>query len=268
MKKLLLPTDFSANAEQALAYGIEIANRFGSTLTLLHIYQVFSTSGSFPSVDNYMKEDAYRRLLPLLQKAEGQLKAGVRADSRVERGETAPLIAEVADKGDYDLILMGTQGASGLREIFLGSNTASVMKRSTVPVLAIPRTGDYRPFRNIVLAMDEGDISHAGVLLPLVRLAQRFGAHLRVYHQDSGENGKGLDSSIGLYLDGVEHSYHYELDKDNIVQSINAFVADSDADLLCMIRRRRGFLERIFHESATAREVFHSPVPVLVLHDV
>ncbi len=268
MKKLLLPTDFSANAEEALAYGIEIANRFGSALTLLHLYQVFSTSGTFLPVENYMKKDVSRRLLPLLRRAEARLIAGARVDSRIARGETAPLIAEMAEKSEYDLIIMGTQGASGLQEIFLGSTTANVMKRTSVPVLAIPGGSAFRPFRNIVLAMDQGSISHAGILRPMVQLARRFQARVRVYHQDDGQHDAGIESTVEIFLDGLEHSYHYERDRDRINQRINDFVADSGADLLCMIRRRRGFLESIFHASATTREVFQSPVPLLILHDI
>ncbi len=268
MKKLLLPTDFSANADEALDYGIEIANRFGSLLTLLHVYQVLSTSGTFLPVENYMKEDVSRRLLPLLRQAEEKLNAGARVDSRIGRGETAPLIAEMAEKGEYDLVIMGTQGASGLQEIFLGSTSASVMKRTNVPVLAIPGGIAFRPFRNIVLAMDEGGISHAGILKPMVQLARRFQAHVRVYHREDGREGAGIDPSVDLFLDGLQHSFHYELDRDRVNQSINNFVADSGADLLCMVRRRRGFLESIFHASATTREIFQSPVPLLIVHDV
>jgi len=65
----------------------------------------------------------------------------------------------------------------------------------------------------------------------------------------------------------VEHSFHYELDRDEVNESINSFVKDSAADLLCMLRRPRGFMEEVFHVSATTKEVFDSPVPLLVLKD-
>lgn len=267
MKKLLVPTDFSSHADAALDYAIEIANRFGSALTLLHLYQVFSTSGTFLSVENYMKEDLSRRLLHLLRAAEARLQRGARIDSRIGRGETAPLIAETAEAGDYDLIIMGTQGASGLQDIFLGSTTASVLRRTNTPVLAIPRAASYHPLRRIVLALDEAGPANAAVLQPLLQLAGRFGAHLHVYHKDQGKADDGIDPAIEQFLGAIEHSYHYELDQDRLSQSINDFVADVDADLLCMIRRPRGFLDTIFRASATTREVFHTAVPLLVLHD-
>lgn len=267
MKKILFPTDFSERAEEALAYALGLAEAFKSDLTLLHVYRVYSTSGMFVSVESYMKEDAAERMLEHLSQAGGKLLNGVRVDSKILRGEVVKMVQEVGEKGHYDLIVMGTKGASGLQEIFTGSTTNGVMKRTCCPVLAIPAGQVYKPPKNIVLAIDEHPISHAGVVMPLLDIARRFKSEIQVFHKDTGQPDAGIDPSIEIFLDTVDHSYHYELDTDHLNKSINDFVAETKADMLCMIRRQRNFVDRLFHVSSTTREVFDSPVPLLILHD-
>lgn len=267
MKKILVPTDFSRNAENALAYAVEVAGKFGSRITLLHTYKVYSSAGMFLSVESYMEKDAAEKMRSIISRIQPLLANGASIESRIIRGDATPSISDVAEKGSYDLIIMGTQGASGLKEIFTGSITNGVMKSTLAPVLAIPNGYSYQPISSIVFAVDEEGISHPGVTAPLVKIARAFNARVHVFHQDLGSRDDGIDPSVDIFLDGVGHSFHYELDEQNINESINNFVTDYQAGLLCMVRRRRGFLEEVFHVSATTREVFNSPVPLLILHD-
>jgi len=268
MKNFLVPTDFSDNSANALNYAVELANRFRGRITLAHLYKVYSSTGMFVSVESYMKEDAAEQMQELMEKVKPSLAPGVSIESKVIRGEAVSIITDMAMKLGVDLIVMGTQGASGTQEVFFGSTTNGVMKHTTTPVLAIPSGADFHPVRNIVLAIDEGCVSNPGVLAPLVQIARSFHSTIRVYHKDSGNTDQGIDPSIDIFLNGVSHSFHYELDAENINTSIKAFVKDYSGDLLCMIRRRRGFLKDLFHVSATSREVFNCSLPLLVLHDV
>lgn len=268
MNKLLVPTDFSENARNALAYVIDIANLFGAEITLLHTYRVYSTTGMFISVESYLKEDAAREMLQLVRYIERQLENGASIETRIIRGDAVPIITKLAEKEAFDLIIMGTQGASGLKEIFLGSVTNGVSQQTQTPLLAIPSNFSHRPIEKIVWAIDEQGVSYAKVVAPLIKLAKKMDARLAVYHKDTGLADHGIDPTVEIFLEGIDYSFHYELDTDNINESINAFVADYRADLLCMIKRERGFLERIFHSSHTTKEVFDSPVPLLLLHDL
>lgn len=268
MKKILVPTDFSEHANKALAFAIDVANQFGSQITLLHTYKVYSSTGSFVSVGSYMEEDAAEQMLKLVTSYEPKLKGGSKLQSKIVRTDsTVQFIAKLADQSAFDLIVMGTQGASGLKEIFIGSVTNGVIRNTQTPILAIPHDYDYRPVKTIIFAVDEEGISSPKVTSPLVKLANGYDAKVRIYHLDTGEESNGIDPTIDMFLEGVEHSFHYELEGDNIVDSINQFVEDYQAELLCLVRRKRGFLEDVFHISITSREAFHSDVPLLVLHD-
>ncbi len=267
MKKILVPTDFSENAENALTYAVAIANHFGGTITLLHTYKVYSSAGMFLSVESYMEKEAAKNMLQIVNRIEPRLERGAAIESRIIRGDAVPVISDMADKSGYGLIIMGTQGSSALKEIFTGSTTNGVMRSTDTAVLAIPNGYDFKPIKNIVFAVDEEGISHAGITVPLAKIAKSFGAMVHVFHQDVGTEDDGIDPSIDIFLNGVEHSFHYELDEQAVNESINNFVAEYDAGLLCMVRRKRGFLEEAFHVSNTTKEVFNSPVPLLILHD-
>jgi len=265
MKKLLVPTDFSENARNALAYAIEIANLFGSHIQLLHTYKLPRKSGMFISVDRYMMEEIRPDMDKWEKWTREQLRNGASVDSSILRDHTVLAIARMAEEDEIDLIVMGTQGASGLKEVFMGSNTGAVLQQAGLPLLAIPSDFTFRPVQIIVLAVDDLDISSHQIVAPLTQLARSFDAKVMVYHLEKELEEAGVDPSVDIFLDGVEHSFHYELERKELNQSINAFVLENKADMLCMIRRPRGFFERFFRTSVTRKKVFSSPVPLLAL---
>ena len=131
----------------------------------------------------------------------------------------------------------------------------------------IPEAFTFRPLKNTIFAIDQDEISGREVVEPLIKIARTCNAKINVFHQDTGGLDTGIKAQIRQLLDPLEATYHFSLDEQHINESIKSFVAEMDADLLCMIRRKRSFLERIFHQSVTKEEVFHSQIPLLVLHD-
>jgi nucleotide-binding universal stress UspA family protein len=267
MKKLLIPTDFSDNAATALDFAIDLANRYSSSITVIHSYHLASTATVMVSVEEMMREDAEAEMAVLLDQIRPRLQNGATVEGKVVRGDAVGCISRTASAGDYDLIIMSTQGATGLKEVFSGSTANGVIKHAETPVLAIPSGFQFQALDSIIFAVDEGGLSSPAPMAALLAIAKAYQAKVRVYHKDTGEDDKGIDPTIDMFLESVEHSFHYELDTDKIHDSLSDFAEDYKADLLCMIRRKRSFLERVFHSSATTREVFQIRIPMLVLHD-
>ena len=267
MKKILVPTDFSKNAQNALQFALAFANEYGSEITLIHTFKLYSSTGMFVSVEAYMEDDARKDLVKTIKESRANLKNGASIKHKLYRGDAAPVIAAIADKEDFDLIIMGTQGASGLKEIFTGSTTNAVIQASSTPLLMIPEKFDFRLPKTAVFAVDQEEITNEKVLRPLLKIAEAFQTKIEVFHQDAGDTDVGLTGKIRQYLDPVEASYHFRLDKQNITASIAEFSDEVQADLLCMVRRKRSFLEKIFHQSVTKEEIFHAKIPLLLLHD-
>ncbi len=267
MKRILVPTDFSENALQALDYASKIANRFGGHITLLSTFETPRPTGSLRSMRNIIYKDREEQMTALVSTAHEKLVKGTTIEGRVVEGRTIDLIVKAAKYYNADLIVMGTKGASGLKEIFMGSKTSGVIQKTEIPVLAVPANCNYRPFGNIVLAIDALKFSNEKVLTPLLAIAERYKAEIKVFHLERALVPAGFDAKVLSFLEGVPYDFTQSTEYDNINESINDFVKASNADMLCMIRRARGKLQELFHSSVTRKEVFNSPVPLLVLQD-
>ncbi len=265
MKKILFPTDFSENANRAFRFAIELANLFGSQILVFHSIKIIRKTGVMVTMQDVLVKDAEKDMDKILQENEKYLKNGASLTARIAEGDTGASIISAAKDWEADLIVMGTQGASGLKEIFLGSNANEVIKTSSVPVLVVPAEIAFQPVEKIVLSLDAREIGSEAILNVLREMAKAFGAKIMIYHLEAGEEDLGIDPAISSYLKGIEHSYHYELTSYALNETINEFVRDYEADMLCMIRRKRSFIEQLFHRSTTSKEVFHSAVPILIL---
>jgi nucleotide-binding universal stress UspA family protein len=266
MKNIVVPTDFSDNADNALRYAINLAVHFGSKIHLINTYEVRSQAGSLVSIRDILRKDAEEELAQVVKKYNDRFVEGSSLEAKALEGYTSDTVTKYAKKYGADLIVMGTQGASALKGTFLGSNTAAVIKNSEVPILAIPAGYSYRAIKDIVFAVDDKVITSDEVVRPLIALAKEYKAHVSVLHVEKELAATGIDEGIDLYLNSISHSFN-TVYNDNVKESIDRFVDKIDADLLCMVHRKRGFFGRLFHRSNVSKESFDSPAPLLVLCD-
>ncbi len=265
MKKILVPTDFSPNAENALTFAINIANKLDGEVQLLHTYQAAKRALVLLDIESMMKEEAEEKMERMIKKFSPQMKEPDRLTGKVMLGGAVQMTRRWEEKKACDLVVMGTKGATDAIEVFVGSVTGAVLKHSTKPVLAIPSGMTFESFDKIVLAVDNQPLPPASAFEVLKKMALSFEAHIHVFHLKT-EEGKGIDKRIKDYLEGVKLSYHEVVnEKGEVYATINEFVQSNNADLLCMVRRKRGFLESLFKGSSTMKQVYNSPIPLLVL---
>ena len=138
-KHIVLATDFSEAAGQALDYAIQLSQKLGARLTVLHFYEIPAAAYSaetYISPDTFkMLEDAARaQLAGLMKKIQARLP---QADSVLKLGPPAELIAAEAQRLGADMIVMGTHGRRGLSHVFLGSVAEKTLRNARVPVLVL-----------------------------------------------------------------------------------------------------------------------------------
>lgn len=159
MKKILVPTDFSDQAGRALKTAANIAKKTGSELILLHIIDLpqEAMDAVQPGFDVpeiiFFKNSAEARLSQTSLSPELN---GLSVSQILRLGRTFDLVNEVAISNDVDLIVMGSHGASGFKEVFIGSNTEKVVRTSEIPVLVIKNEETHTFFENVVFAIDLG----------------------------------------------------------------------------------------------------------------
>ncbi len=270
MHCILFPTDFSQNTNTALDYAIDLANQFSCKLILLNTYKLSHRGGMFIGAEKEMRKESREQMATLVKKVKKKLEDEATLEGKVVKGEAISTIIQAAKKLEVSMIVMGTQGANGLKEVFIGSTTNGVMKGAKIPVLVVPSEFEYRPLKSIALSIDEKIISSKISLESLRMIIYRYDAKVCSFHISSSKKDKTneMEDELSSILEGINFSFSkIDAGEVGINQKIEAFVVNEKADMLCMIKRDRGFWGNLFHSSVTTKEVFHSSVPLLVLHD-
>lgn len=270
MHSILVPTDFSANTLTALNYAIDLANQFACKLILLNTYKLSHRAGMYIGVERIMKQESKEQMTKLLEEIRPKMHSKASVEGKVAKGEAVQTIIQAAKKLDVSMIVMGTQGASGLKEVFIGSTTNGVMKGTNCPVLVVPSDFEYRPLKTIALSIDEKLIDNKTSLEALRMIIYRYDAKVCSFHiaEQKEQVIPKMKEDLSKLLSGIKFSFSgIQADESGINTSIQHFVKENQADMLCMIKRNRGFWGNLLHNSVTTKEVFHSTVPILVLHD-
>lgn len=162
MKKILVPTDFSKEATYALDLATELALKSKAELHLLHVMEV--PYGSYSAMGEFMPTSSFENVfqLQLIKRTKSQLEGlvdelvekGITAISHFVFGNTFSHIHKTITTLQMDLVVMGSKGASGLSEIFIGSNTEKVIRHAHSPVLTVKGPTKLEDLKTMVYATD------------------------------------------------------------------------------------------------------------------
>ncbi len=266
MKKILVPTDFSPVADNAILYAIEIAAKFKSELYFYHVYSLdrFNYDLNFSKHEQpFTKKMEQKMNHTAMRFKDKTTQYEIAVQTHVELGDIFSLFSKTVEKHAIDLIIMGSQGATGLKKVIFGSAAAMALDMAEVPVLVVPPKHSFCPLEHIILATDHNGIGQ-NVVTPLQKLASRFGAKVTVLNVKTGPP-ENIRQKSSLSFAGVETTYCEVPMTKSINESINEFIRKEGCDLLCMVRREKGFFESIFKKSITKAQVFNSKVPLLVV---
>lgn len=279
MKNILLPTDFSQNAENALSFAVEIARLVKGNLILFHSYSVQLIDPNMPAeiyLSAYQEEEkAAKESLEGLKKRiinSNKDEAGnelFSTEAVVSQGLVVDETLSMIKDFKIDLVIMGTHGASGITELILGSNTASVIENSPVPVLAIPHNTGYREIKNIVYAYDDIK-SGLPSFQKLLTFASICDADITLLHII--EKGKDTEELNKREFDKIKSATSYDkislklVHEENVLEGINEYVNSNDVDVLAMTIKKRTLFDRIFNKSLTKKMAYHTRIPLLALH--
>ncbi len=273
MKTILVPTDFSKCANNAMVYALEVAQRLNARVVALYV--VFPNEG----VDNSMY-DAFMIDDYLLQRKKAMkvwlrkfLKDGragsvqVETDCRV--GFPVSTIVHAADELDADMIIMGTTGAAGLKGVLLGSTAGGVLTGSSHPVLVIPKGAAFREYARFVFATDFKMKADERSMSALRGLLSTEKAGLEVIHviekQGAAKPGRDLEMAFTRKLDNIPHIFHYIHDS-NVPRAVGLFLESVNATGLITVAHEHTLLHKLFFKSVSRALAHHTTVPMLVLH--
>jgi len=262
--KILIPTDFSANALLAIDFAILTFGKTESEYLLLNLYhEPHAAATSMISLVDIAMQDSKQ----LLAEEETRIRSANGKDIKLEilseYGEGGKKIASIGAKFKCDLIVMSTKGASGLKEILIGSVAADTIHASKIPVLMIPEDSKSSEFKTWIVAIDE--IKNTEILSPVRNIANHFKAELsflKIVKAIPGiSNGHNHRPSFLNQADGYD-----EYSAEDPIDGINEYLIKNKADLLVMFPGTHGFIDRLFKRSNTGKMAMHTNVPMLTVH--
>ncbi|MBQ0736177.1 universal stress protein [Aquimarina celericrescens] len=275
-KKVLISTDFSKNAQNAINYAINLYKQDSCEFYILNTYTIEAFTMELDAI-RHIEESKQKSITGLANILDG-LSASNDAPNHQyhmisERGPLIETMKEIIDKRDIDIVIMGTKGATDSRTQIYGSQTVLAMERiRNCPVLAIPAKAIFKKIKEIVFP--------TGYITPykrrefqyLIDIAKNTGAAIRILH--ILEKDKQLDADqrnnqrlLKEYFEGLEYSFH--IVEDTKVQSaLNSFIENRNIDLVAFINKKHNFFSWILSIPMVKNLTHHSTIPVLALHDL
>lgn len=277
MKTILVPTDFSANANNALEYAAEIAHLNEAVLVLLHVYTpAVSKSNIISAFITDEVEDAKKEILEKLNVVRKTLEleyAGITCHTQVAIGETVTEIIAVSNQLPADLIIMGTLGASNLTRSLFGSNTASVVESSSCPVMCIPAGYTFQVPKRILFATNFSYDDVEGVSR-LATLANVFKSEIMIGHVDtSPEEDETEETSMQKFIDEVKLASGYSdithriVNDHNVSMGLDLIIQESAVDMVALSTHKRNFFEKFYNPSLTKKISLYSDIPIVVFQN-
>jgi nucleotide-binding universal stress UspA family protein len=274
-KNILLPTDFSDNAWCAAVYALKLYEREECNFYFLHSTKMKASAMSNLSnkLLKIMADQAKEELLELKNMATtANANANHQFDIILSVDAMDDAIERAVNKHNIDLIVMGTKGATGAKEIFLGSNTVKIIKQiKSCPILLIPHEYDFEEPKQIAFPTDFNRF-YGEELLPLKRLADLYNSKIRVVHINEEDNLSHIQdynlAMLKTYLENYPHTFHWMPDYTKKANAIIDFIEELNINILVMINYKHSFIESIINEPVIKKIGFHAPVPFFVIPSV
>lgn len=270
MKKILVPTDFSHHANNALKAAASIAKKCNAEILLLHILDLpqqgsdsVNVGAEIPEV-MFFKNAAENRLREI---ASAPILNGLAISTVLKLDRTALGVTKVAETNNADLIVMGSHGASGFKELFIGSNTEKVVRTSPVPVLVIKEEIEDFSIKDFVFASDFSE----GMKTPFLKVkefSKIFGSQLHLLMVNTPNSFKPThvaEEILDNFLSDIsDKEYDLSIYNDlTIEKGILNYSEKINADLIGISTHGRRGLAHFFNGSISEDLVNHSPKSVM-----
>jgi len=269
MKRILVPTDFSKQAENALHVAAQMAAKYDGEIYLLHSMEIplhlsnSGESGSLPEAIYFIKLAKKRfadfRKLPFLQ--------NISIHETIGHGEIYDDINEVVDKNNIGLVIMGSHGSSGFREMFIGSNTEKVVRTASIPVLVIKNHHEHLEINDFVFATDFSEECRKP-FMQAQKFAKSIGAKMHLLRVNTPSGFKTTSEAREImkhFVRGTDaENYTMNIYNDTSVEKgILNFTKETGAQLIGMSTHGRKGLSHFFNGSISEDMVNHANMPVI-----
>jgi nucleotide-binding universal stress UspA family protein len=258
MKKILVPTDFSENSKCAFNYAIELAKHLKAEITVVHIYHPsINNMNEFMIITDNELEAISRKLLDEFvkdnkSKSQKEVTVANRIEQKLEIGFVTEKLINMSKSGEYDMIIMGATGSTGLLEMVFGKVS-------------------LEPIREIMYAI-EYELVNESCLVELEILSKNLEANVHLVHVYEGINKKstGLKSSLieKIFQQKVPNlKFTMEaISSDSVVHGLEEYARMKEMDWMVLVKSQRKLWQQLLHSSKTNKIILDPQIPLMVMH--
>ncbi len=274
MEAILIPTDFSDAANNAVEYGVELAKYFTARIILVNAYPAPAMEyemGLSLQIADSMRQGSEEGLAKLKRGICDRHKRNFDIECISQMGTPYSVISEVANQCDVEMIVMGIVGESGkLKEHLIGSNAVRVARHLEVPTIIVPEKVKYHRIKKMAFACDL-DKTDEGTLVYIVKyFAHVFDAELEVINIQKPNEELSLDKAessllVETKLKTIKHQNIFTTDE-NVVHGLKTYLTEHPADIVMVNPKKHNIFHNLFQSSVTKDLAFHLNLPILSIH--
>jgi nucleotide-binding universal stress UspA family protein len=275
MKTIIVPTDFSPIATNAMNFAADMAVNINASLMLLHIYQIPVSMTDVPVVmasADELRKSSETKLQEIKNSLTHITSGKIKVYTEARLGDVSDELEDVCKHIQPFAVIMGTRGASGIERVLFGSTTLTAIRHLKWPVIVVPPGKEYGTgIKKIGFACDFDKVVESTPIQFIKNMVKEFGAELHVLNVDyKGKHFKPETPEESMLLNellaDLNPNYHF-IEHADIEDGINEFAEKNNIDLLITIPKKHKLLDSLFKQSSTKQLVTQSHVPVMCVHE-
>lgn len=276
MTKILFPTDFSKAAEKAFLYALELTQKLNAELTLLHVYELPELGRTLQNTTREVYELMEMESLETFKNSVEKLRAFAEEKGYADvdfkhvmtEGEAGYSITGIAKEESVDYIVMGTKGATGLKEVFLGSVASGVIDSAHCNVISVPEKTDYKEKLDRIAYLTNYTEKEIESFNTVAKFAKHFEARIDCIHFDEDEeklSTQKMDEwKSKLDPQGLEVKFN-NISGNNFEEALADFYKAEGIDIVAIQPRKRNFFVKIFSKGVSKKLAHHIEIPLFTL---
>lgn len=273
-KNIIVPTDFSATAQNAFAYAQVLAEALGAEITVVHVKEYFLPASeiSIPSITIYDESPLNETMKNFVEFKDEQssvmLKSKVK--TKILKGNTIDELVHYSSKKDVDLIVMGTTGLQDFVSKVIGTVSLDVANKAHCPVILVPRDANWQPINRIMFTANYASTSPKTVR-EVMDFAEIIDANIHFVHvnESKTDNDKLMETIWDELFEAADPRVAFEMHtiySGDVVEQLKKYATDHHIDLIAFVNKKRNFWQNLMHRSVTQNVAISTDTPMLIMH--
>ncbi|WP_299217263.1 universal stress protein [uncultured Dokdonia sp.] len=260
MKNILVPIGSSNSAITTLQYAIDLAEQVDANVYVISVFQEFSKVGGMSKVNTLLKEESEKRIDAVLKSVN---KKNVSVIAHPIKGEILEGVKRFNKHVPVDLMIISPRSNSQREDVYLGKTSGKLVKETNIPVLVIPENETFKVPKKILMAFKDGKYSRKKSLEPIYKLQKLFKIKIHLLHVETPDSTPEM-LEVSDKLKKISASYT-KTKNATTYQGVLEHFQSNEPDMICVVRRKRGFFKKLWEANAVLKRDFFTTKPLLIL---